>query len=246
MTTTTTKSVASSLVAILSATVLSNTVHAATYSVNLNSGSSALAAGDVAGLPLYAQPNYNNVSGNGPQNGIVLKDETGSTTAGVTLNFTGTDLWNSGIGTGTANQRLFQSYLDSTDNGINTFTLNNLATGLYNVVIYTLPDSLDGRDQSYTANGSTLFVSSGAGAAFNTNGFVRATATTQDGAGAVGNYVQFDNIPVTAGTPLTFSGTARNFRTFQNGFQVIQVPEPGTFASLLVGAGLLLGLARRR
>jgi len=244
--TSTTKSVASSLTAILSAMALSTTVHAATYSVNLNSGSSALAASDVAGLPLYAQPNYTNVSGVGPQTGIVLKDETGSTTAGVTLDLTGTSLFTSGTGTGTANQRLFQAYLDSTANETHTFTLNNLSTGLYNVVIYTLPDNLDGRDQSYTANGSTLFVSSESGAAFNTNGFVRATATTLNGTGAVGNYVQFDNIPVTAGTPLTFTSTAQTFRTFQNGFQVIQVPEPGTFASLLVGAGLLLGLARRR
>lgn len=202
----------------------------------------SLAASDVAGV--VPQANFNNVSGNTGA-AVALTNASGNATP-VTLTFSGAGTWGANIGSDTPNKRLMNGYVDGTDNGTNTYTFNNVPAGVYNIIVYQLPDGLDGRDQSLTLNGGpAVFTSSEAGSDFNANGFVRATATSKDGPGAIGNYVEFDGVSPVGGT-FALVGTSLNFRNFSNGIQITQadVPEPAGIAVLgLVAGGLL---ARRR
>jgi MYXO-CTERM domain-containing protein len=208
----------------------------------------ALDPTDVAGV--IAQANYNNVTGQSGTTGPLV-NSIGVATA-VTLTFSGAGTWGSGVGTGTPNQRLMNGYVDGQDvasgNSKNNYLFANVPSGVYNVIVYTLPDGLDGRDQSVTINGvssSAVFVSSDAGANFNTNGFARATATSKDGAGATGNYVEFDGISPVAGF-ISLQGQSLDFRNFANGIQIVLVPEPGALGMAAVaGLGMLAGRRRR-
>jgi len=198
---------------------------------------------DSAGV--VPQANYNNVTGS-TGTSVALINAQGAAT-GVTLTFAGAGTWGTGVGSGTPNQKLMNGYVDGTDNGTNTYTFNNVPGGVYNVIVYTLPDGLDSRDQSVVLNGNAagaVFVSSEAGADFNANGFVRATATSQNGAGSVGNYVEFDNVSPVAGS-FSIVGTSLTFRNFSNGIQLVAAPEPGTLTLLGLGAVGLLGRRRR-
>jgi hypothetical protein len=200
---------------------------------------------DSAGV--VPQTNYNNVTGNTGTN-VALNDKTGAATA-VTLTFSAAGTWGTGLGTADGNHKMLNGYVDGTDNGSNTFTFNNVPAGTYGLVIYSVPDSLDGRDESFVLNGdptTKLFLSADAGAKFDTVGFLQATATVQDGAGATGNYIEYDNITLAAPGSISFTSTSQVFRNFENGIQLFSgtVPEPGTLAFLgLGGIGLL---ARRR
>jgi hypothetical protein len=203
---------------------------------------------DLAGV--IAQANFNNVTGQSGTN-IALKDASGVASA-VTLTFSGGGTWGSNIGATTPNQRLMNGYVDGQDvasgNSKNNYLFANVPNGVYNVIVYTLPDGLDGRDQSVTINGvssAAVFVSSDAGANFNTNGFVRATATSKDGAGATGNYVEFDGISPVAGF-ISLQGQSLDFRNFSNGIQIVVAPEPGAVGlAVVAGAGMLAGRRRR-
>jgi len=209
-----------------------------------NGAPTSLAAGDVAGL--VPQSNFNNVA-NASGAAIALNNSSGGAT-GVTLTFAGAGTWGSGSGSASPNAALLNGYVDGTDNGSNTYTFNNVPAGKYNIIVYALPDGLDGRDQSLVLNGdvaNTLFMSSEAGSGFAANGFVRATATSKDGPGAIGNYFEFDNVSPQAGT-FALVGTSLTFRNFSNGIQIVNadVPEPATLG--LVALGGIAMLARRR
>jgi len=216
---------------------------------NFGGAPTSLAPTDIAGV--VPQANFNNVSGQSGTTGPLV-DASGVTTA-VTLTFAAQGTWGSGVGTATPNQRLMNGYVDGADTAAghiptNTYLFSNVPAGVYNVIVYTLPDGLDGRDQSVTINGvssASVFVSSDAGANFNTNGFVRATATSKDGPGATGNYVEFDGISPVAGY-ISLVGTSLDFRNFSNGIQIVAVPEPGTLGVIGLGVASLLGRRKRR
>jgi len=203
---------------------------------------------DVAGV--IAQANFNNVAGQSGTN-VALNNASGVATA-VTLTFSAAGTWGSNIGATTPNQRLMNGYVDGQDvpsgNSKNNYLFANVPNGVYNVIMYTLPDGLDGRDQSVTINGvssAAVFVSSDAGADFNANGFVRATGTSKDGPGATGNYVEFDGISPVAGF-ISLQGQSLDFRNFSNGIQLVLGPEPGVMGALVMGVATLAAGRRRR
>jgi PEP-CTERM motif len=206
---------------------------------------------DVAGL--VPQGNFNNVTTTTGA-GVALVDSNNAAT-GVTLTFAGQGLWTAGTGTANANQKLYNGYLDGSDTGtapllgVNSYSLSNVPAGTYNLIIYAQPDGLDGRDQDYTLNGDVstkVFLSSDAGSSFDTFGFVRGSATSQDGAGATGNYVEFDNISLASVGTISWAGHSDTFRNFANGFQLVNAPEPATLSLLGVGGVALLGRRRRK
>jgi len=219
--------------------------------VNFTGGGNSIAAqsldpADVAGV--LPQANWNNVNG-ASGSGVALKDANGNATP-VTLTFSGAGTWSSGAGAATPNQKLMQGYVDGTDNGHNDYLFANVPAGVYNVLVYAQPDSGDGRDQSVIINGvsgAAVYVSSDASSDFRNNGnvFVRATATSKDGAGASGNYVEFDGISPVAGF-ISLQGQSLNFRNFANGIQLVQAPEPATIGVLGVGAVGVLARRRRK
>ncbi len=243
--------------AILTAAVLTVSAEAAvgpSIGVNFAGGSfggapTDMFPDDVAGVSGFAQANYNNVGGQtgGP---ISLFDSDGLATA-VTLTFSGAGTWGTNIPTDTPNGRLMNGYVDGTDNGTNTYTFDNVPDGNYTLLIYSMPDGFDGRDESLSittgvvnVGPTTYFLSAEAGAEYTINGFVRATATELDGPGAIGNYIQFDDISPSGGT-VSITGTSLNFRNFSNGIQLVPTPEPSAAIALVSGAGMLLGLRRR-
>ena len=67
---------------------------------------------------------------------------------------------------------------------------------------------------------------------------------TLNGAGATGNYVQFDNIVLASTGSIGFTSTSDTFRNFENGIQLVTAPEPATLGVAAVGA--TAALARRR
>jgi hypothetical protein len=228
--------------------------HAVIQYIGVNFTGGSFGGAPTAMLPtdesgVIPQTNWNNVDGQVGTN-VALKDASGSNTP-VTLSFAGAGTWGVNIGAGDANHRLMNGYVDGTDNGTNTYTFNNVPAGNYNLIVYALPDGLDGRDQSAVVNGNVanaIWISSDAGSNFDVNGFVRATGTFQDGPGATGNYYEFDNISPIGGT-ITLAATSRNFRNFSNGMQLViadPVPEPATLGFVGLGAVGLLARRRRR
>lgn len=200
-----------------------------------------LAPSDVAGV--VPQGNWVNVTGSSGTN-VALTDDTG-TPVGTTLTFNaGTGgTWSTGNGSGSPNLILMNGYVDSFDNQTSTYTFDNVPFAEYSVLLYVSSDANDGRDASWTLGAQTFFINDDT-APGNDGTFTLITATTANGPGSSGNYIQFDGL---TGSTVTFTGTSLSFRNFLNGVQIVATPEPGTWAA---GAGLLLlaggWVARRR
>ncbi|HZZ72120.1 MAG TPA: PEP-CTERM sorting domain-containing protein, partial [Pirellulales bacterium] len=188
--------------------------------------------------------NWNNYGSNTGTSGF-LNDSTGAAT-GVTISVTGAGLWGSGVGTGDANSKMLNGYVDGTDNGTNTWTFHNVPAGIYTLISYAYPDSLDGRSSAYTVNGgSEIDLMSDGNASYPNFGFVRATGT--GGNYTSGNYIEFDNISPDVNGDIVLSGTGV-FRNYSNGIQLVSVPAPEPTTGVLLGLGMvgLICVARRR
>lgn len=224
---------------------------ATVISVNLQGANSTLLApGDVTGA--VPAGHWNNISEpepggyqtySGPP--IGLNDSTGAVTS-VTLTslFDGIDGLDGGPTSGTAQQVLFGGGLNN-NWGSAGFTITGLdAFSSYSVLVYYT---------AYAFGGARLgeFVSSGnpgltyyAAGISNYDSVFTLSASTDSGAYAPGNYVQFSGL--TAATEsITYQNS--NNRVFMTGFQIVgeTVPEPGVVTLAVAGLVFIASRARK-
>lgn len=200
-----------------------------------------LAAATVAGV--IPQANWTNAAGS---DGVInnLTDRFGNAST-IDVTYDGDAVHQTGSGSATGNHQLFAGYVDDLDNSTSSFQFSQIPFATYDVYVYTDSDQPDSRDESFSLVSSAgqvfapVFVSDEA----NFSGtFIRATATTLNGAGAQGNYVLFAGV---RGDSFTLTGQSLNFRNFVSAIQInaLAVPEPATGLLALMGVA---GLARRR
>ena len=236
--------------------------------------SDALGGAEIAGVPGYAQANWNNLGRWGATVG--LKDNTGAAT-GVTTTWDSNNTWQMGAGSGSGDNKLMHGYIDATGQAnVNgspyqfwwnenkpevwltglTGWLSGQGAASYNVVVYSDGDANEGRIGEYWLQAAsagdppTLL-----GSDLTSHVFLR------DSANFSGAFTQ---VPLSAdslanaadGNYIVFTGLTadgfilrteeQSFRAQINGLQIIGVvPEPGTMVLLGMG-GLAVLLARRR
>ena len=240
-----------------------------------NGAADALGSAEVAGVPGYAQPNWNNLGRWG--NPTSLNDGFG-VMSGVSVAWDSANTWNSGVGTSTPNNKLMTGYIDATGQpnipGSPYSGWNNAnkpdayVTGLgawlassgassYSVLIYTDGDATEGRIGEYwlqNASGSDF-------GALTLGSDLTSHIFAKDSANFSGTFIQVPGAANSVGAAVDgnyvlFTGlTADSFlmrteeQTFRaqiNGFQIIaEVPEPTSMALLGLGS-LSFVLARRR
>ena len=133
--------------------------------------------------------------------------------------------------------------------GTLSFTVTNVPYAAYSVVVYDLASSA-GVVQSITAGGVSFFTLSPfprtAGYIDNDPAtpftYTQGTGLSAATATANADYVLF---PLLTGSTLTISAVTTSGSAQIAGFQIINVPEPRTYALALVGGAGLLGAVRR-
>lgn len=240
-----------------------------------NGAADALGSAEIAGVPGYAQPNWNNLGRWG--NPTSLNNGFGVMT-GVNVAWDSNNTWNTGVGTSTPNNKLMAGYIDATgqpnipgspysgwDNankpdayvtGLGAWLASSGASS-YSVLIYTDGDATEGRISEYwlqNASGSD-FGALTLGSDLTSHTFAKDSANfsgtfiqVPDAANSVGNAVDGNYILFTGLTADTFlmRTEEQTFRAQINGFQIIaEVPEPSSMALLGLG-GISFVLARRR
>ena len=204
-----------------------------------------MSSDQTAGLPSLAQKNFNVITGEtGTDEALVNSAGTGIDT---TLSFSSNDDYTTGTGTGTANDTLLSGKIDSGSGAI-SFTLNDVAAGTYDLIVYTANNNSPNGLATYVVGSTSYEIQDQTGSDFDGT-FLRGStgpdATTYDTA----NYVEFDNIVVGSGGSITLTTTnvPGYYSNALNGFQLqAVVPEPSTWALMLVGSVLVLGLSRYR
>jgi hypothetical protein len=133
---------------------------------------------------------------------------------------------------------LFSPYLDGGGAGGQTETLNNVSAGTYDVYIYSQNGAFADRGGEFTLGSTTQFVSNNG----DQSTFIEGT-----------NYTEFTNVKLTATGSISFTldawhgvADATNFEADFNGVQLVELPEPTTWAMLFGGMGLLLVVQRLR
>jgi len=133
---------------------------------------------------------------------------------------------------------LFNPYLDGGGAGGQTETLNNVPAGTYDVYIYSQNGGFADRGGKFTLGSTTQYVSNDG----DQSTFIEGT-----------NYTEFTNVKLTATGSISFTidawhGVADSVDTEAdlNGVQLVELPEPSTWAMLFGGMGLLLVVQRLR
>jgi len=177
-------------------------------------GGDALSNVDVAGVVM--QENWNNLNGfafDPVATPITLVDASGVNTP-VTLTATATEVWYTGTrAVGDADGALLQGFINAqalTDPVI--FTLNNVPTATYNVLVYSIGfDFTPNYFQGYSVTGSgaypTYHGKAETGLNFINNPAFRRMVNQTPGSADTGNYVQFDNVSPAADGSLVVSVT---------------------------------------
>ncbi len=128
-----------------------------------------------------------------------------------------------------------------------TFTVNLIPYAIYDLIVYV--HAANGRSYSVQVGTTTLW---GLSPDPNAPGYIdgdgaftynAAVGTSLGTATPNANYYRFNNLSNAA--PLTFVMASGNDLPNTNGFQIVQVPEPGSVV-LIVGGLCALGLRRRR
>lgn len=224
---------------------------AAVVSVNFTGGgfngspAISLLPGDFAGV--VSANNYNNLPSALTGSPVALTDSGGGAT-GITLSITGSGLSYSSIsGAGISPQGGDEKLNTGFLAGNNTLTLTGIPYAFYDIYIYVLNDNQT-RVQTTTVNGVSIYhdspnaasnVDQNISTAYN---YIRATSTVSASPSVDTNYVQFAGL---SGGTKTIT-IAAPVNGFVNGFQIVQVPEPGS-GMLLCGVVLgAIGSGRRR
>ena len=211
---------------------------AASIGVNYgNTVNGTLSPADVAGVPLYAQSNYNDVTAaatNRP-----LNDNTGAATT-ATLTTTGTVQFGSLSATVSGPDEILNNTRAAGVGTTWSFTLNSIPYEAYSIVVYAMELNL-GTVKGIGVGGTTFYTSS---PRYNDPGYIdgnpdtpftytQSTSTNPAAPTLLSNYVVFTGL--SGGTQtVTITGANSNLRI--GGFQIVQVvPEPSTWALALVG-----------
>lgn len=236
-------------------------LHAQSLGVTFGNGSSytTLDATDPAGVPAYAQTNWQNV--NSTPTDLSLSDSTGAaTTALLSATTTGGNPFfgaplNGPNPVAGADERLNNGvFAANGGNSTVTLSLTNIPYSAYSLLVYDLFIN-PGFVQSVSAGALTFYTSSpnpfstgyldnNAATPFT---YTQGTGLTEATATANADYVLF---PALTGSSLTFSVTSIGSAARVSGFQIVNTgaaaPEPSTCALALVGGAGLLGAVRSR
>ncbi len=220
-------------------------------SIGVNFGATSfgtLTSSDVAGLPAFAQANYNNVSA--AATGLSLVDDAGLAT-GVTLTTTGANSFSVFTGNPVSgpDEILYNTRANSTGTSW-SFTLSGITYANYAIIVYDLQFAT-GAVIGVGIGGTTYYSSS---PAYNGPGYIdnnAATPFTYTQATSIdplnptplSDYVLFTGL---SGSSVTVNITGGANATRISGFQIVQiVPEPSTWAMLsLGGIAMLVGVRR--
>ncbi len=210
----------------------------------------ALAANQTAGV--VPQDNFNPIGLTGGAEAtsgtdLALVDAGGNATP-VTLSFTSDSAWWNSANS-TPNEILLDGESKTSGTGnVMTYTLNNVPSGSYDLIVYILNDDASLVNANYTVGATTYYVTEQGGSGIDTGAFTQASNTNSSGPRDVGNYVEFYGISPSAGS-IELSGVSPgggNANAAVNGFQLLSAPEPASLAILAVASGALLLLRRQR
>jgi hypothetical protein len=240
-----------SLFALPFSIALSSAASGAIIGVNFTGGtfggSPPVSLGSTEFAGVIPSANYNNVASANTGAPISLFDDSGTATT-MTLTITGavgpySTISGAGINPQGGDEKLNTGFLA----GNSTLTLTGIPYASYNIYVYALNDN-ESRVQATTVNGLTFYHDSPNAASrvdqnLATDYVYTLVTSTNPAAQTVNaNYVLFTGL---SGQSQTISVNATG-NGFINGFQVVQVPEPGTAFFALSSGLLVLGLSRRR
>ncbi len=226
-----------------------SSLRAQSIGVNLGGTSNGtLGPGDVAGVSPYAQSNYNNVSA--AATNLILNDNTGAATTAM-LTTTGANSFSIFTGNAIAgpDEILNNSRANSTGTSW-SFTLSGIPYGSYLIIVYDLQFATSAV-VGISAGGTTYYTSS---PTYNAPGYIdgnaatpftytQGTSTNPLAPTPMSDYVLFSGL---TGSSVTVTITGGANATRISGFQIVQtIPEPSTWAMLLLGGAGLLAGARR-
>lgn len=129
------------------------------------------------------------------------------------------------------------------DNAVaaDTLTISQIPYANYKIIVYMAGATT--LEQGSVAIGSTTYYYAGSDPA-NTS-FIEITDTDSAGTPVAGNYAVFDSLSGASQTITYARQATTGAAAIIGGFQVVQVPEPGSLMMLGLG-GLLLGVRRKR
>jgi hypothetical protein len=244
------------IAALGAAAVLGSAVSAdaSAISFNFTNTSSGMASTDVAGVAGARVGNWNNVGVGSTSTAVVLStviNSAGSTVAGASMTFTPPGAGAlPGAASATNDARMFSNFYDQFGGTASQVQVTNIPYAQYDVVFYRFGTETNatGRGGQFTIGSENRFIRGGlANPAADGTGYVESTATVNAaGATQQGNYVRFYGL-TSPTLNASFTGAPITDTVIRNkvvGFQIVEVPEPGTLGVAgLAAAGLL---ARRR
>lgn len=232
--------------ALLSAACIPLAAEAGQIGVNYGSASQAILPSDSAGVPIYAQINWNNVST--AASGLLLNDDTATaTTAALTTTNAGFSLFTSNFN-GT-DERLNNGRANTISGTSWSFSLANIPYAAYSIVVYDLQFTVN-QQISINCAGTTYYTAS---PLYNAAGYIdnnpstgftylQGTSTTLGSPTPDSDYVVFTGL--SGGSQTVTMQTITNTGARIGGFQIIEtVPEPATLSITTLGIAAMI---RRR